>query len=197
MAVLHRPPDAESFLREVLSRRAGLPVCIARDGERLRAGTCYIGEPDAHLTLLPPDRCGLVRNSALQYRNRTIDLLFGSLAQHAGRRAVGIVLSGALDDGARGLAAIGAAGGMSMVATPDGRPFRGMPENAIAQVGAVDLIARPALLARGVLEAEKRFASRNEGDRSADSAAAPPLTSSEVVIGGRERRHVTLVDRQW
>jgi two-component system chemotaxis response regulator CheB len=66
-----------------------------------------------------------------RYRNRTIDALFRSVAAHAGSRMVGVVLSGSLDDGSRGLAAIKAAGGTTMVLTPHWSGGKGMPENAV------------------------------------------------------------------
>ena len=64
---------------------------------------------------------------------------------------MGVVLSGALDDGARGLAAIHAAGGVTMVVTPnrDGRRC-GMPENAIGYDGPIDVIGSPSAIAREI-----------------------------------------------
>jgi two-component system chemotaxis response regulator CheB len=79
------------------------------------------------------------------YRNRTIDALFRSVAAHAGSEMIGVVLSGSLDDGSRGLAAIKAAGGTSMVLTPNRRGRKGMPENAINYDGPLNLrrLAKP------------------------------------------------------
>jgi two-component system chemotaxis response regulator CheB len=66
---------------------------------------------------------------------------------------IGVVLSGSLDDGSRGLAAINAAGGLSMVLTPSAPPMKGMPENAINFDGPIDLIGSPITIAKGICEA--------------------------------------------
>lgn len=111
MIVLHRPSDRVSHLQDVLRRATRMPVLIATEAERLSAGSVYIGKPDEHLTLMAQEEASLIGGAAHKYRNRTIDLLFDSIALHARERAVGIVFSGSLDDGSRGLAAIHAARG--------------------------------------------------------------------------------------
>ncbi|GEP06307.1 chemotaxis protein CheB [Methylobacterium oxalidis] len=66
------------------------------------------------------------------------------------------MLSGSLDDGSRGLAAINGVGGLSMVLTPDALPLRGMPENAIAYDGPINLIGSPAEIAQAICAAVQR-----------------------------------------
>ncbi|WP_328824790.1 chemotaxis protein CheB [Mesorhizobium neociceri] len=73
------------------------------------------------------------------HRNRTVDL-FRSVSEHDQSPTIGVVLSGSLDDGSRGLAAINASGGLSMVLTPEAPPKRGMPENATRYDGPIDVI---------------------------------------------------------
>ena len=143
MVVLHRPADKISHLRSVLSRKTALPVVIADNGVALIPGSCYIGEPDAHLELAAAYLGHLVPDNGFTYRNRTVDLLFHSVAKHAGSRFIGVVLSGALDDGTRGLTAIKEAGGISMVLTPHPQGAPGMPENAISYDGPIDVIGSP------------------------------------------------------
>jgi two-component system, chemotaxis family, protein-glutamate methylesterase/glutaminase len=111
MVVLHRPVDRISHLRDVLAAATPAPVVIARQGEILEPGRIYVGEPADHLTLVAGGAAGLVHGPGNEHRNRTVDLLFRSLAARAGPSAMGVVLSGALDDGARGLASIHAGGG--------------------------------------------------------------------------------------
>jgi two-component system, chemotaxis family, protein-glutamate methylesterase/glutaminase len=147
LVVLHRPVDRISHLRELLAQSTALPVVIAADFAGLEAGTCYIGEPDQHLTLLKKRLAGLVPAQGNRYRNRTIDLLFESVALHAGTKAIGVVLSGMSDDGSRGLAAINHHGGRVMVVDPSGH---GMPENAIAYNGLIDLIGTPEQIAGAI-----------------------------------------------
>ncbi len=132
LVVLHRPSDQISHLREVLSQTSQMPVLVADDDERFRVGCCYIGEPDAHLSLAARSRVRLVEGADHRHRGRTVDLLFKSIADHARSRGVGVVLSGSLDDGSRGLEAIADAGGATMVLTRDGVTEPGMPRNADA-----------------------------------------------------------------
>ena len=139
MVVLHRPSDKASQLREVLGRACGLPVIVAEEAEGLAHGVCYIGEPAGHLTLVDRHVAHLVPDTNHGLRNRTVDALFNSLADHAGPRTIGVVLSGSLDDGSRGLAAIHAAGGVTMVLDPGLKP-RGMQQNAIDHDGPISFI---------------------------------------------------------
>jgi chemotaxis response regulator CheB len=149
MVVLHRPSDRISHLREVLGRACDIPLIIAEEAECLAAGNCYIGEPDGHLTLVDRHIAHLVPGAGHRLRNRSIDTLFNSLAAHAGRRVIGIVLSGGLDDGSRGLAAIHAAGGVTMVLDPGLKP-RGMQQNAIDHDGPIGFIGTIAGIAARV-----------------------------------------------
>ena len=140
LAVLHRPSDRISHLREVLARRSALPVMVPDENEQFQLGTCYIGEPAAHLSLAARSRVRLIEGPHNKYRNRTVDLLFSSVAAHVGTRGIGVVLRGALNDGSRGLAAIHLAGGITMVVGTRGTPAAGMPSNATDYNGPIDFI---------------------------------------------------------
>ena len=150
MVVLHRLFDRPSRLRDVLQTATQMPVVVATDGEKLRVGTCYIGEPAAHLTLMASSYGDITSDHGRVYRNRTVDLLFKSVASHAGRRGIGVVLSGALDDGSRGLEAIHKAGGSTMVLLRAPR-HAGMPENAISYDGPINCIGSTSDIARAIL----------------------------------------------
>ncbi len=149
MVVLHRPSDRISHLQEVLARRCGMPVAVAEEAETLVAGTCYIGEPDGHISLVDHHIAHLVPGAGHRLRNRTVDTLFNSLAEHAPTRTIAVVLSGALDDGSRGMAAIHAHGGVTMVLEP-GAKDRGMQRNAIEYDGPIDLVGTARDIARGI-----------------------------------------------
>jgi two-component system, chemotaxis family, protein-glutamate methylesterase/glutaminase len=90
--------------------------------------------------LWPRSRVRLIEGPHNKYRNRTIDLLFSSVAARARLRAIGVVLRGALSDGSRGLAAIHLAGGITMVVGTRGTPAAGMPFNATDYDGPIDFI---------------------------------------------------------
>ena len=95
-----------------------------------------------------------------RYTTRNIDQLFISLAQHYGARIIGVVLSGQLDDGTRGLAVIKKAGGIAMVQSPDEAAYPDMPRNAITYDGPVDLIAPTSDLAAEITRLTGTSASR-------------------------------------
>src|SRR5262245_45184413 len=92
LVVLHRPVERESHLREILSRVSNLPVVIPREGELMEHGVCYIGEPNRHLTVGTDMRLHFLVNGF--YRGHNIDALFCSLSRNAGKRTIGIILSG-------------------------------------------------------------------------------------------------------
>jgi two-component system chemotaxis response regulator CheB len=150
MVVLHRPWDRPTQLQAVLGQVSRFPIVIAAQGECFETGTVYIGEPSEHLTLAANSFGKLVDDPDRHYGGRTVDLLFKSVAARAGTRMIGVVLSGSLDDGSRGLAAIHGAGGTTMVLTPVHSPQKGMPENAISYDGPIDLIGNAQRIAEGI-----------------------------------------------
>ncbi len=140
LVVLHRSIEHKSSLREVFASKSRLRIVIPHEGESLKHGICYIGDPDKHLTVGPHCRFRLVHDHF--YRAHNIDLLFSSLALHAGSRTIGVILSGLLKDGSFGLQAIKEAGGVALVQSPIEAACRDMPLNAIEYDGPVDLVAR-------------------------------------------------------
>lgn len=131
--VLHMGPSQPSALPAILSRSGPLPACHPRDGQTIEAGHIYVAPPDHHLLV---DRGSIaVTKGPKENRVRpSIDALFRSAAYSHGPRAVGVVLSGALDDGTSGLWNIKRMGGRSIVQAPDDASFDSMPLSALAQV---------------------------------------------------------------
>jgi len=156
MVVLHRPWESPSYLRNILDRATAMNVQIASQGDQLDVGTVYVGEPSDHLTLAA--RClGTVTSDPTKlHRNRTIDLLFKSIAENGGPRTIGVVLSGSLDDGSRGLAAMHDAGGLTMVMRPGQDSTGGMPENAIHFDGPIDEIGSAEEIAAAIIRTVSR-----------------------------------------
>lgn len=142
-----------SNLRAVLAQACPQVICIASANERFAPGTVYIGAPSQHLTLATGQSGELVDDPNRVYGNRTIDLLFASVAKYGEARGIGVVLAGAADDGSRGLAMIGNSGGLRMVVTPVNAPWRGMPENDIEFDRSVDVIGSPLQIAAAIAEA--------------------------------------------
>jgi two-component system chemotaxis response regulator CheB len=117
-----------------------------KDGEPLRHGLIYVAPPGRHLLV----KRGTVRvvNGPNENGHRpAVDPLFRTAARAHGRRTMGVVLSGSLDDGTAGLAAIKAHGGAALVQDPADALFPGMPQSAIDNVD-VDFTGNPAALAQ-------------------------------------------------
>ena len=142
--VMHLRPDAASHLPHILARVASVPVVSARNGMPLQPGVVHVCVPDLHMLIqADEDDRGMVRLVRGPRENRTrpaVDPLFRSAALAFGPRVVGVVLSGALDDGTAGLWAVKDRGGIAVVQDPADAAVSSMPSSAIAEV-AVDHVA--------------------------------------------------------
>lgn len=137
---VHFPSFSTSVLPKILSRSGSLPAMHPEDGQEFQPGKIYIAPPDYHL-LVWPDRIRLSRGPRENGHRPAIDALFRSAARSCGRRVVGVILSGTLDDGTAGLAVIKSLGGTAIVQEPEEALFDGMPRSAIENV-AVDYILK-------------------------------------------------------
>ncbi|MEU8658068.1 chemotaxis protein CheB [Actinoplanes philippinensis] len=144
LVVLHVPRAAPSALPGILSRSGPLPAGQARDGDVVRGGTVYVAPADHHLLLLD-GHLRLSRGPAENGHRPGIDPLFRSVARAAGRRAIGVVLSGSRDDGAAGLAAIASRGGTTVVQDPEDALHPWMPRAALETVAADHVVAAAAI----------------------------------------------------
>jgi two-component system chemotaxis response regulator CheB len=131
--VLHLAPHGRSALPAILSRSGCLPAVHPADGEEIQAGRVYVAPPDRHLTI-EEGRVRLSRNASENGHRPALDVLFRSAARTYGPRVVGVVLTGNLDDGTAGLAAIKRRGGATVVQDPQDADYPSMPESAIHNV---------------------------------------------------------------
>jgi two-component system chemotaxis response regulator CheB len=130
--VQHRGIGYESGLCEFLSQWSSVPVAEPEDKEPLRRGYAYLAPRDYHL-LIENRSFALSTDPPVGFARPSIDLLFESAANEYQERAIGVILTGANRDGARGLAAIQSRGGLALVEEPVSAACREMPEAAIAQ----------------------------------------------------------------
>lgn len=128
--VMHSAPDAAGVLSEILDRAGPLTAVRARDHERLQAGRIYLPPSDRHL-LIEPGRVRVTRGPKENLFRPAIDPLFRSAAQVYGPAAIGVILTGNLDDGTAGLWAIKTLGGTTVVQDPDEAMFPSMPASAV------------------------------------------------------------------
>src|SRR5262245_48658533 len=131
--VLHIDPEAPSVLGGILSAAGKLPAVEATDGAPIEHGKIYVGTANCHL-LVEPDRVRVVHGPKENRHRPAIDPLFRSAAWAFGRRVVGVVLTGMLDDGSAGLWAIKSCGGVTVVQDPAEAYFPDMPANALVHL---------------------------------------------------------------
>jgi two-component system chemotaxis response regulator CheB len=131
--VWHLSPGVKSVLPQVLTRAGPLPALHPKDGDPIKPGRIYVAPNDHHLLV----ERGYVRVAKGPKENRfrpAVDPLFRSAAYIYGPRTIGVVLSGALDDGTAGLWAIKLRGGTAVVQDPEDAMHRSMPLNALDNV---------------------------------------------------------------
>jgi two-component system chemotaxis response regulator CheB len=132
VVVQHRNAQA-SPLASLLARYTTRPVCEAEDKEAIVAGRIYLAPQGYHL-LAERGHFALSTEGPVQYTRPSIDALFESAADAFADRVVGVVLTGANDDGAAGLAAIVRRGGHAIVQDPATAERAAMPRAALAAV---------------------------------------------------------------
>jgi two-component system chemotaxis response regulator CheB len=124
-----------SILPELLSRAGPLKASHPVQGERLERGRIYVAPPDRHM-IVHDGTFRLLDTAPENFARPAADPLFRSTAGEYRARVVGIVLSGDLDDGAAGLAAVRQRGGYALVQQPEDSEAPSMPQSAIAAAGA-------------------------------------------------------------
>ena len=135
----HRGPDSlRGALQAALQRHLARPVVEAADKDPIEPGHVYVAPPDYHL-LVEPGSFALSVDERVQHARPSIDVLFESAADAYGASVIGIVLTGANEDGAAGLARIAERGGVAIVQDPETAEAREMPEAALAAAPATVL----------------------------------------------------------
>ena len=143
--VQHRHKDSDHLLRTLLQERSTLRVFEVEDKMPLEHGHIYVAPPNYH-TLIEPGYFSLSTDAPVRFSRPSIDVTFASAADSYTHRTVGIVLTGANDDGAAGLRRISDRGGFAIVQDPESAESRMMPEAARkavprARVMTLDAIA--------------------------------------------------------
>jgi len=167
LVCVHLAPRSTSRLPQILDAAGALPARHPTPGERLTSGVVLVAAPDRHL-VVHDDVVHLSRGPKENRHRPAVDALFNSAARWHGPMVIGVVLSGALDDGAAGAAAIAAQDGTVIVQDPDEARVAGMPSAAAAAVrrARITPVARiPALLQ----------------ELTADAADASPEQAPELV----------------
>jgi len=134
VVVMHLPRERPSLLVNIFAPKCQLRVVEAQDKEPVEPGTIYFAPPDYHVLIDEGPQLALDAGELVNFSRPSIDALFESAADAYAERLMGIVLSGANSDGAAGLKAIQAAGGLTLVQHPESAVARTMPEAALFAV---------------------------------------------------------------
>jgi len=143
--VQHLSPRQPSLMAEILSRRTALPVTQAQDGEALRPGHVYLAVPDKHLLVTRHQTLSLTLTEKVHHVRPSGDVLFESVAACYGAGAVAVILTGGDGDGATGLLAVKAAGGLTIAQDEASSESFSMPRTAIATGGVDHVLALEAI----------------------------------------------------
>lgn len=148
--IQHLSPDFKSLMDDLLARHTSMPIYRVTTGIELQPDSIYLIPPKSHMTV-KGEKLYLTDKILSQHIELPIDIFFNSLADDAGDRAVGVVLSGTGSDGSRGIVSINSNGGLVIAQSPESAQFDGMPRNAIA-TGVCDFILSPNRMPRILIE---------------------------------------------
>jgi two-component system, chemotaxis family, protein-glutamate methylesterase/glutaminase len=143
--VVHLPRERPSLLSAIFSAKCALRVAEAQDKEPIEPETIYFAPPDYHLLIDDGPQIALDADELVNFSRPSVDVLFESVADAYGPSAAGFVLTGANQDGARGLAAIAKAGGLTIVQDPTGALTSTMPSAALRAAPASRILRLESL----------------------------------------------------
>jgi len=131
--VWHMSPDVLGILPDVLNRVNDIYAAHAYDNEEIKPNRIYVARADHHL-IINRDKVRVTHGPKENRFRPAVDPLFRSAAYAYGNRVIGVILSGALDDGTAGLWAVKHYGGIAVVQDPGDAEVASMPANALSQV---------------------------------------------------------------
>lgn len=169
-----------SILPELLATRGPHPALHARDGQLLTPGVIHVAPPDHHM-LVEGRYLRLTRGPRENHTRPAIDPLFRSAALAWAHRTIGVVLTGYMDDGSAGLAAIKKRGGIAVVQDPRTAQEPSMPQSALAKVDADYTL--PVAEIGPLLS---RLVQQPPGPSAAEEVPAPEELVREVAINRGE-----------
>jgi len=170
LIVIHVSSQVPSYLPQVLGRQCKLPVTHAKNGEPIQAGHVYIAPPDHHL-IVQDGKLRLSHGPRQNGHRAAIDLLFESAARNHKKGVLGVILSGMLDDGSRGLHTIKRCDGITVVQDPEDALYPSMPNNALTRI-SIDHTLQASMIGEQLANWVSEVAPRLEDD--------PPMETEET-----------------
>ncbi len=147
VVVQHRGKDSDRLLSELLQDATDMKVCEVEDKDPLEPGTVHIAPANYHV-LIDAGYLSLTVEEPVRFSRPSIDVMFSSAADTYGSRAIGVVLTGANEDGARGLSHMVKRGGRALVQDPKTAEIPIMPVAAIKAVPSAEILPLDALAPR-------------------------------------------------
>jgi len=149
LIVVHMPRQGPSLLPELFGPRCALPVLLAEDKQPVEQGKVYFAPPDYHLLVESaegePPALALSVDDPVLFSRPSIDVLFESAADCWAERLMGVLLTGASSDGVQGLRAIARGGGMTIVQDPAEAVASALPEAAVRDGMAQQVLSLSAI----------------------------------------------------
>lgn len=183
LVVIHTSNHPGSLLPRILERYSRLPVVHPDDSTSIRRGHIYVAPPNFHM-IVEGDLIRVVQGPRENLHRPAIDPLFRSAAASYGRRVIGVILTGSLDDGTSGLMVVHARGGETIVQDPQTAMFASMPSSALQLVPSarvLPLLEIAARLVQSVAEKLPERASKEPLDtRTAREIKIAELDMSEL-----------------
>jgi two-component system, chemotaxis family, protein-glutamate methylesterase/glutaminase len=159
VVVQHRSKDSDRLLSQLLQDTTDLKVCEIEDKDELCEGTVHVAPANYHV-LVESGYFSLSIEEPVRFSRPSIDVTFASAGDAYGARAIGIVLTGANEDGARGLAHIVKRGGRALIQDPKTAEIATMPEAAIREVPTAEVIPLGNLAPRLIAVSQQEVKAR-------------------------------------
>lgn len=140
--VQHQHPNSGAALEHILGKLTSLVVIDVEDKDRIQAGHIYIAPANYHLLIEQDRSFSLSVDAPVNFSRPSIDVTFNCLARVFHQRCIGLIMTGANNDGSEGIKKIKNEGGYVMVQSPESAVAPVMPEAAIA-TGVADVILAP------------------------------------------------------
>lgn len=145
LIVVHVPADRSNFLAPLFAQKCRVRVREAEDKELAAPGTVYFAPADYHLLVETDGTLSLSSDLPVHHSRPSIDVLFESAADAYGEALIGVILTGANEDGADGLRAVAAADGKAVVEDPAAAYADAMPRAAIKRTPKASVMSLEAI----------------------------------------------------
>lgn len=140
MVVMHLPPDRKSLMVDLLQHKCKIKVCEAEHNQSIQSGTVYFAPPDYHLLIETEKRLSLSSEEPVLFSRPSIDVLFETAAEAYDSKLIGVILTGANNDGTKGLKAVIQAGGKALIQDPKTAYASAMPQAAIKENPTAEIL---------------------------------------------------------